>query len=293
MPALFPHAAHPDISQADFRGLRKQFVVFCAKPFPCAYAAPNPDNKGSLMKLAVVTICYNSAKTIERTIQSVVNQKVPLEYIIVDGGSSDGTVDIVKKYFESGFVTKYISEKDAGISDAFNKGIAMSTADVIGLLNSDDWYVPGALGKIVRFYDRHGTGFILHGNMIRVKEEKRERIRPRPLPRLWLYVDCPFNHPAVFVPKKIYDKVMPYSREYRYAMDYDFYVRAMRSGVEFRYIDDDIAFFSTEGISSQSAGICHREVLKIQEANGMPMPLCYFTYSMKMIIHFAKRTVNG
>jgi glycosyltransferase len=245
------------------------------------------------MKLTIITICYNSARTLERTIHSVISQNCPgLEYIIVDGGSTDGTVDIIRQYHASGQVTRYISEKDAGISDAFNKGIAMSTGDVIGLINSDDRYVPGALEKVCRLYEEHGTDFVLYGNMIRESSGKTQRIRPRPLPRLWIYVDCPFDHPTVFVPRAIYERVKHYNTNYRFSMDYDFYVRAMKAGVQFRYLDADIAFFSIGGISSRSARECHREVLKIQKANGMFLPLSYLTYAMKMLVNLLKRTLG-
>ena len=244
------------------------------------------------MKLSIVTICYNSVNTLERTINSVIGQNCPgLEYIIVDGGSTDGTLDIIRKYHDSGKVTRYISEKDAGISDAFNKGIALSSGDVIGLINSDDRYVPGVLEKVCRMYDQHGTDFILYGNMIRESNGKTVRIRPRSLPQLWIYVDCPYDHPTVFVPRTIYDQVKFYNTNYRFSMDYDFYVRAMKAGVTFRYLDEDIAIFSMGGISSRSARDCHREVLQIQKVNGMFPLLTYLTYTLKMFVNLLKRAL--
>jgi glycosyltransferase involved in cell wall biosynthesis len=245
------------------------------------------------MKLTIITISYNSAKTLERTIQSVISQSCPgLEYLIVDGGSTDGTVDIIRKYHASGQVTGYVSEKDAGISDAFNKGIAMSTGDVIGMINSDDRYVPGVLEKVRRYYERQGTDFVLYGNMLRESGSGIVRIRPRPLPRLWLYVDCPYDHPTVFVPREVYERVKTYNRDYRYSMDYDFYVRAMKAGVPFRRLDEDIAIFSTGGVSSRSARACHQEVFRIQKANGMFLPLIYVTYAMKMLVNSLKRALG-
>ncbi|HXY53891.1 MAG TPA: glycosyltransferase family 2 protein [Nitrospirota bacterium] len=245
------------------------------------------------MKLSIITISYNSVKTLESTIQSVISQNCPgLEYLIVDGGSTDGTVDIIRKYHASGHVTRYISEKDAGISDAFNKGIAMSTGDIIGMINSDDHYVPGVLEKVCKLYEENGTNFVLYGNMLRQSEDKTVRIRPRPLQRLWIYVDCPYDHPTVFVPKAVYDRIKPYNTNYRYSMDYDFYVRAMKAGIQFRYLNEDIALFSTGGISSQSARECHREVLRIQKENGMFLPLSYLTYAMKMLVNLLKRALR-
>jgi glycosyltransferase involved in cell wall biosynthesis len=99
------------------------------------------DNK---IKFSIITVSFNSVHTIEKTILSVLNQTYKnFEYIIIDGGSNDGTVDIIKKYEDK--LNYWISEKDLGISDAFNKGINASKGKIIGILNSDDWYELNAL----------------------------------------------------------------------------------------------------------------------------------------------------
>ena len=94
------------------------------------------------MKISIITVCLNSKRTIEQTIQSVIGQAHDnCEYIVIDGGSTDGTLEILKKY--DGSISTIISEPDEGIYDAMNKGIALATGDIIGILNSDDWYEPG------------------------------------------------------------------------------------------------------------------------------------------------------
>ena len=101
------------------------------------------------MKISIVTVCYNSAATIERAIQSVLSQSYPdVEYIVIDGGSADGTVDIIKKYQSK--IAHFVSEKDGGIYDAMNKGIALATGDVVGILNSDDRYANDNVLSVVR-----------------------------------------------------------------------------------------------------------------------------------------------
>jgi glycosyltransferase len=164
----------------------------------------------------------------------------------------------------------------------------LSSGDVIGIINSDDQYLPGVLRKVVDLYAETKLDFIVHGNMIRERQGERKRIRPRPFPHIWKYVDCPFDHPTLFVPRKIYDRVGLFNTGYRYAMDYDFYLRALRSGIEFRYLSEDIALFSAEGKSGQRPRECHREVLRSQGENGLFMPLCYMTFSLKMGVNRLK-----
>lgn len=247
----------------------------------------------SNLKISVITVSFNSAATIERTIDSVVNQRCPnMEYIVVDGGSLDGTVEIIEKYSRLGQITKYVSERDEGISNAFNKGIALSSGDVIGIINADDYYMAGTLNKVMQIYNAPKMNFILHGNILQEKRGRRSRMRPRPLPQIWKYVDCPFNHPAVFVPRIVYNQIGVYDKRYRYAMDYDFYLRAMIADIPFVFVDDDFAIFSTEGISCQSPQACHREVLKSQIENGLFAPTCYLVFMLKMLVNRAKRLIR-
>ena len=100
-----------------------------------------------LPKISIITITFNSEKTLEETIESVLSQNYPnLEYLIIDGGSSDGTLEIVKRYKDK--IDFVISEPDRGISDAFNKGIRYATGEIVGIINSDDLLLPDALHKV-------------------------------------------------------------------------------------------------------------------------------------------------
>jgi glycosyltransferase involved in cell wall biosynthesis len=243
-----------------------------------------------LPSISIITVVYNGAEHLEEAIQSVIEQKYPnLEYIVVDGGSVDGSLDIIKRHAERGDISKFVSEPDRGIAAAFNKGIAMSSGEIVGMINSDDSYFPGALGKVAEAYGRIGPDSILHGNIVRGRGHKQVRIRPRPLPAIWKYVDSPFNHPATFVPRRIYETVGLYDERYRFAMDYDFYVRALLKGVKFYFLDEDLAYFSASGSSSAAPLSCHREVLASQKANGLFSPVCYLTYSLKVLVNYAKR----
>jgi glycosyltransferase involved in cell wall biosynthesis len=104
--------------------------------------------------VSIVTIVYNGEKHLEQTIRSVLNQTYPkIEYIIIDGGSTDRSPDIIRKYNKS--LAYWVSEKDNGVSDAFNKGIAKSTGDIIGLINSDDWYEETTVENVVKSIEDH------------------------------------------------------------------------------------------------------------------------------------------
>lgn len=128
-------------------------------------------------KISIVTISYNSEKTIEDTILSVISQDYPnKEYIIIDGASTDNTLNIIAKYKAN--ISKVISEKDDGISDAFNKGISNSTGDIICLINSDDRLLPGALSKVAQEFD--GKADIYCGNVLLWNTEDNTRLREVP-----------------------------------------------------------------------------------------------------------------
>lgn len=241
------------------------------------------------MRLSVVTISLNAARTIERTIASVAAEGgADLEYVVVDGGSTDGTMDIIRREAAAGRVTRFVSEKDGGIADAFNKGIRLTTGEVIGIINADDHYLPGAIRAVEEAYRATAADFVVYGNMIWERDGVRRRIRPRPLPGAWKYVDSPFDHPTMFVPRSVYDWVGGYDTSYRYAMDYDFYLRAMASGVRFRRLDVDVASFAATGRSASAPRECHREVLRSQLAHGLSPTVCRLTYALKMGVNRLK-----
>ena len=118
----------------------------------------------SMTTVSIITVSYNSAETIQDIIDSVRRQTYPhIEYIVVDGGSTDGTVDILRENEE--VIDRWISEPDDGIYDAMNKGIRMSTGDIVEILNSDDWYKPEAVETAVRAFEEHDDTDLVHGAM--------------------------------------------------------------------------------------------------------------------------------
>lgn len=204
-------------------------------------------------KFSIITVCFNSEKTIERTIVSVLSQSYKnFEYIIVDGASTDGTLNIIKSYTEKyPDKIKLISEKDNGIYDAMNKGIRVASGDLIGIVNSDDYYEIDALENISRAYD--GKKYeIVYGMLRTVKDGKEVSVYIKN--HQWLEEDM-ITHPTCFVTKGIYDDFGVYSLKYQYSADYEFMLRVSKiPQVVFRPVYKIISNFSIDGASASVNG---------------------------------------
>ena len=197
--------------------------------------------------ISIVTICYNSASGIEETIRSVLSQDYPhKDYVIIDGGSTDGTQEIVEKYrAQLGY---FKSEPDEGISDAFNKGVAAAKGDLIVMINSDDKMLPGALRAVAEAYD--GRTDVYRGNVVIVNEKSDFRGREVPsmkFPLAPLRIHC--AHQGTFITPGAYERYGGYDKKFRYMMDFDLLTRFYQRGASFKYVDTDIAEFRLGGVS--------------------------------------------
>ncbi len=195
-------------------------------------------------KISVITVVYNAEKTVERTIKSVIEQKYEkLEYIVIDGGSTDETINIIKKYSE--FITSWISEPDGGIYDAMNKGIALATGDYICFLNADDWFCRRALQTIANF-SKGIEADVLVGNIVSVSGTTKRLEYPKPLESiLW---GIPTAHQAYFVKKTCMGY---FDTQYRIAADYKMLLNLYLSGKTFHYVPYSLVYFSLGGFSDQ------------------------------------------
>lgn len=217
------------------------------------------------IKVSIITVCFNSEKTIERTIKSVLEQTYKnIEYIIVDGASTDNTLGIADRYRKSfGGRLIVISERDDGIYDAMNKGIDMASGELIGIINSDDWYERDAVETVVKNYikNRECSKAVLYGKtgicqddtLIRISESSHEKLEEEMI-----------SHPACFVTKEAYDKLGKYNTGYSCVADYDLMLRFFRSGeVKFVPINEHISNFSLGGMSSTGKAYIDLMRLKI------------------------------
>jgi glycosyltransferase involved in cell wall biosynthesis len=185
-----------------------------------------------LPKISVITPSYNSGRFIEHTIQSVLSQEYPkLEYIVMDGGSTDNTLEILQKYKGS---VNWISEKDSGQSHAINKGFALATGDVLAYLNADDIYEPGALHTVGNYFLKHPTAYWVTGRCRFIDQNDHEIRKLASIYKyIWLFwgsykallvIDY-VSQPATFWHRTVINKIGYFDETLYYAMDYDYSLR--------------------------------------------------------------------
>lgn len=200
------------------------------------------------MKFSIITVCLNAINTIEQTINSVLDQKdVDIEYIIIDGKSTDGTLDIIKKYEKK--IAYWISENDFGIYDAMNKGIDIATGDVISFLNADDWYETGIIAKINQYFLNSSVG-IVGGAVNYIVDERPATViySKYDLSRTYIYSAC--QHQAIFARKEVFEKIGKFNLYYKLLADYEWMLRAWKNRIEFLAINDICANFRNSGVTS-------------------------------------------
>lgn len=185
------------------------------------------------IKISIITACFNSEKTIEKTIQSVVNQNYSnIEYVLIDGGSTDGTMDIVNKY--KNVFSVIVSEKDKGVADGFNKGILRATGDIIGILNADDIMYPGTAERLNREFD--GIHDVYYGDHIVIDDENVSRCYKKAEDISMMDYHLPFSHQSVYITRKCYNKFGLYSLNYKLCLDYELIVKMYKGGATFKYV---------------------------------------------------------
>jgi glycosyltransferase involved in cell wall biosynthesis len=205
------------------------------------------------MLVTIITVAFNSEKTIARTIESVLNQTYSnIEYIIVDGASQDGTVEVAKGFADAfekkeGRTLKIVSEPDSGMYDALNKGAKMAGGELVGQINADDWYEPDAVEKMVAFYEKEHYD-VAWGNLNVIKASGN-MVKRAKIGKLWTTTG--WCHPAMFSKMEVLLE-NPYPLETMYD-DFDYITNVYRKGKKVLTLDETITNFTFGGMSTQKS----------------------------------------
>ena len=222
-----------------------------------------PANVMASPVFSIVTICWNARTTLERTLQSVTEQKGPaFEYIVIDGGSTDDTVDLLRAWSDR--ITHWVSEPDGGISAAFNKGLRLCRGEWIGTINADDWYEPGALAAVVALPE---SVEIACGHMRYWDDDQPATVfaaDPTRLPR-----EMTINHQATFVRRRVYERLGYFREDYQYAMDYELFLRFYLGGASFVEVDRILANMRYHGVSHRRWKRAYAEVRRAKIEHGI------------------------
>jgi glycosyltransferase involved in cell wall biosynthesis len=231
-------------------------------------------NSKIVKKVSIITVVYNGASYVETAITSVLSQRYScIEYILIDGGSTDGTVNIVNRYKDS--ISTIISEPDKGLYDAMNKGISLATGDIIGILNSDDFYVNElVVEKVVKEFEKEID--CLFADLVYVRSENLDKIvryydssQFTPLKFAFGWMPA---HPTFFVKKEIYDKYGVFRIDLKIGADFDILVRFLYTyKISYSYMQEVLVKMRVGGVSTSfsSIWINNIEALKVCRENGI------------------------
>lgn len=216
--------------------------------------------------ISIVTVCYNTEETIERTILSVAAQSDQhFEFIVIDGHSKDRTIEILREH--DAHINRWISEPDQGIYDAMNKGAALATGIYVAFLNADDFYLPETIRK-VRSVILERSPDVIHGNIIKEREINGEKYQREEAPNPDMMPSgMGIFHPATFVKMEIFRATGGFDTRYRLAADYDLMLRLWLGGKQFYYINKPLTIFSIAGVSNAGCGT-YAEAVQIQTEHG-------------------------
>lgn len=201
--------------------------------------------------VSIITVVYNGEKYIQQTIDSVYNQTYKhIEYIIIDGMSRDNTINIIKQNEHK--ITQWISEEDKGLYDAMNKGINKANGELIGIINSDDWYELDAVQTVVDYYLKDNTKTIFHADRFDIYQNGSRKIYPFNKSVIkFKYLSMTYNHPSMFITKNEYER-HNYNSKLKVYSDFQFVLEAfLKDRSKIVYINKPIVNFRLGGVSGQ------------------------------------------
>ena len=249
------------------------------------------------MKISIITVVWNNKETIKDAINSVLNQTYTnIEYIIIDGASTDGTVEVIKSYEDK--ISKFISEPDKGIYDAMNKGIKLATGDIVGILNSDDFYnSDNIIEKIVNEFKTKNIDTV-YGDLVYVDAKDTNKIirywKSKPFKEVLFQKGWHPAHPSFFVKKEIYDKYGVFNLNFKIAADYEIMLRFLEKyKISSSYISEIFVKMRVSGESNQSIKNIIKaniESYKSWKVNNLYInPIKFLLKPLSKIIQFIKK----
>ena len=253
---------------------------------------------GSLPLVSIITVVLNGAGTIEKCITSVLNQTYDnIEYIIIDGGSSDDTTNVIGKYCDN--IDYAISEPDSGIYNAFNKGISLASGDYIIVLNSDDWYAKDAIALLVKGALRSGSD-ITHANVYTVFDNGSVNSIMKGWLHDGLYTrGMPIRHETMLTKKSVYERFGYYDEKYKIISDYDYLISLYTGGCSFKHINKELLYFRTSGVSHKDAAnrfterkMIFGELFPFLDTSDLDLMARYGKMSHKLRIYFIKKYLS-
>ena len=254
------------------------------------------------MKISVITVVYNRANSIEKAISSVIAQDyADVEYVVVDGGSTDGTLAVINQYIDN--IHQYVSGKDEGMYDALNKGIKLATGDVIGVLHADDWFASHhILSKIAKEFQQHHQLDAVYGDIAFIKEDDPAKVIRyysssvfKPSLLTWGFIPA---HPTFFCKKKCFEKFGNYKTDFDIAADYELLLRFFKvhkinaKYLPVRFTNMNLGGKSTSGIKSTIR--INQEIIKACRENNVRTNYLklYSRYFFKLKEFFVKKDIR-
>jgi len=254
-------------------------------------AQRDPDCRGLV---SIVTVCFNAVATIERTIRSVAELRYPaIEYIVIDGGSTDGTVDVLRNW--DGHIDLWISEPDEGISDAFNKGIALANGEFVMLVSADDWLEPHHLQVAVDALSACNAEYVF-GDLLMHAADGRVvgilRGDPAYAKHLARFRMPNINHPTFVYRRDAFVRYGLFNRSLRQSMDYEWAIRVVTRGGQGSYLSQLASHVGLGGISDRAFTRSLSEVRQISMAYGYPAALAWIRFMARLLKGHARRRIE-
>jgi glycosyltransferase involved in cell wall biosynthesis len=233
------------------------------------------------LKLSIVTPSFNQVGFLKSTLDSVISQRYPnLEYIVIDGGSSDGSVEVIKQYESS--LAFWVSEKDSGQAEAVNKGLKRATGDIIGWINSDDVYLPGAFAAVIERFEGHPDVDVVYGDFDYIDAQGRTLLHKKEIPvdfRIMLYGRNHVCQPTVFLRRSVLERAGYLDPALHFSLDWQWYLRMFQSGCKFDQIRVPLAGYrwqaDSKSVSNVAGAVKERRQLQrkyLREQLGIQNP---------------------